>query len=221
MSQPLLVLALALALGILTALAFAKGVSANTRLARVLWTPVLVSLIAVVALVILGSGLRVNFTPSMPLGIYRLEPLPTGGVERGMFVAVCAPPNADELGRRRGYLSTGPCPDDTEMLLKAVPGVPGDDIEVSVSGIAVNRCALPHSAQLRFDRAGRPLLRWSPAYYHLGRGQVWLYADDDRSWDSRYFGPVPTANVVARAFPLLVAQLRATPLPPRGCGRID
>ena len=58
----------------------------------------------------------------MPLGIYRLEPLPAAGVVRGMVVAVCAPDDAAELGRRRGYLATGPCPHDSELLLKVVAG---------------------------------------------------------------------------------------------------
>jgi hypothetical protein len=46
--------------------------------------------------------LRFNFTSSMAVGIYRLVPLPKNGVRRGMLVAACAPPDAAELGRRRG-----------------------------------------------------------------------------------------------------------------------
>ncbi len=70
--------------------------------------------------------------------IYRLAPVPKSGVQRGTFVAVCAPLDAAELGRRRGYLAAGPCSADTELLLKVVAAVAGDVVAVSVNGVVVN-----------------------------------------------------------------------------------
>jgi len=166
------------------------------------------------ALASFGSKLRVNFTPSMPLGIYRLKPLPTSGVARGMVVAVCAPDAAADLGRRRGYLSSGPCPHDTEQLLKVVAGVPGDHVAVSPDGVAVNGCPLPDSRPIALDRAGRRLSPWPRSDDHLGWGQVWLYAGNSRSWDSRYWGPGALGDIIARAIPVLVV-----PSPRRAGGR--
>lgn len=80
--------------------------------------------------------------------------MPANGVERGMFVAVCAPADAAKVGRHRGYLSTGPCSDDTELLLKAVAAVAGDEVTVSRRGLAVNGRLLPHSRPGRARRAG-------------------------------------------------------------------
>ncbi len=202
MSQPELVLALALTFGALATAWIMRRSSARTRAARafVLAVPA-VTIVAMFA--IFGSDLRVNFTPSMPLGIYRLEPLP-GGVERGMFVAVCAPTEVADLGRDRGYLARGPCPGDTEPLLKVVAGVPGDEVTVSTRDVAVNGCVLSNSAPLAFDRSDRPLKAWPLGRYHLGPNQLWLYASNPRSWDSRYWGPADTANILARAVPLLV-----------------
>lgn len=196
----------------------------NGRATRGIMVVALAVTIAAVSCLILKSGLRLNFTTSMPLGLYRMYPLPTTGLDRGAFVAICAPADAAELGRRRGYLSAGPCPYDTEPLLKAVAGVIGDDIEVSARGIAVNACPLTHSGSLPFDRVGRPLLPWPPGHYHLGRSELWLYAGNDRSWDSRYWGPASVAEVLARAVPLLTvpAAVHSTSGEPRcGATRID
>ncbi len=217
MSQPVLVLSFALAFGALTTALIAGFVSATTRPVRAALLAALAVLTAAVSFAILGSGLRVNFTSSMPLGIYWLEALPISGVERGMFVAVCAPQDVAEQGRRSGYLSTGPCPHGTELLLKAVAGVTGDDVTVSAWGVAINGRLLPHSRPVAFDRSGRRMSPWPAGRYHLGREQVWLYADNDRSWDSRYWGPTPVANVMARAVPLLVVS--GVPLYEREAGQ--
>jgi len=134
-------------------------------------------------------------------------PVPKSGVQRGTFVAVCAPLGAADLGRRRGYLAAGPCPADTELLLKVVAAVAGDVVAVSANGVGVNGCPLPRSRPLSFDGAGRRLSPWPQGRYRLGLGQLWLYADNARSWDSRYWGPVPLVHVTARAVPLLVSRL--------------
>jgi conjugative transfer signal peptidase TraF len=152
--------------------------------------------------------LRFNFTPSMPLGIYRLVPPPASGeFPRGTFVAACAPRVAAELGRRRGYLAAGRCAAGTQLLLKTIIAVSGDDVAISGNGVFVNGCALAHSRQLFFDVAGRGLSRWPAGRYRLRRGQFWLYAANDRSWDSRYWGPVAATDVRARAVPWLTAPL--------------
>jgi conjugative transfer signal peptidase TraF len=210
MSQPELVLALALTFGALATALTARTTSAITRAARafVLAVP---AVTIVAACAIFGSGLRINFTPSMPLGIYRLEALPANGFARGMFVVACVPGAAADLGRDRGYLARGPCPDDTEPLLKIVAAVPGDDVAVSGRGVAIKGCVLPNSVPLAFDRSGRRLTEWPSGRYHLALNQLWLYADHPRSWDSRYWGPAATASIKARAVPLLaVPSFRST-----------
>ncbi len=121
-----------------------------------------------------------------------------------MFVAVCAPADVADLGRDRGYLATGPCSGDTEPLLKVVAGVAGDEVTVSTRGVAVNECVLPNSVPLALDRSGRRLTGWPSGRYHLAPNQLWLYAGNPRSWDSRYWGPAATASILARAVPLLV-----------------
>jgi conjugative transfer signal peptidase TraF len=202
MTQPWLTLPLAILFCSLGTAAFYDAASARSRSARLIWISVAVVTIGAGACAIVEIGLRINFTPSMPLGIYRLTRLPSDRIQRGMLVAVCAPLNASELGRRRGYLAAGACPADTEPLLKTVAAVAGDELTISVCGVAVNGRRLPSSRAQSFDVAGRRLVAIHVGRFRLKRNELWLYAEHERSWDSRYFGPVPVRNVMARAIAL-------------------
>jgi conjugative transfer signal peptidase TraF len=207
-SQPTLVLAFALSLGLVSAAAVASGAFIKARIRRVLHIGACAAGIIFLGRVLTELDLRFNFTPSMPLGIYRITPVPPKGqLPRGAFVAACAPHIAAELGRRRGYLAAGPCPADTELLLKIIVAVGGDDVVISANGVSINGCALPHSRQLAVDVEGRRLSRWPQGRYRLRSDQLWLYAANDRSWDSRYWGPVAAADATARVAPLVTSPL--------------
>jgi len=208
-----LVLSLAAIFSAALAALIARFASVNGRATCAAALATTTAMVGVSVFAIFETRLRINFTPSMPLGIYRLEPLPTSGVTRGMVVAACAPGAAADLGRRRGYLSSGPCADDTEPLLKVVAGAPGDRVAVSAEGVAVNGCPLSDSRPIARDRAGRLVSPWPRGDFRLGQGQVWLYASNPRSWDSRYWGPAPVAGLLAVAVPLLTG-FRGAP----GCG---
>jgi conjugative transfer signal peptidase TraF len=199
-SQPIL----ALAFSLVGVVAIARSALIKTRGARVAYVGTCVAGIVFLGYAIVALDLRFNFTPSMPVGIYRLMPVsPKGEIPRGMVVSACAPLRAAELGRRRAYLAIGACPAHAEPLLKVVAAVPGDELAISADGLAVNGCLLPHSQPLRVDSAGRRLSGWPEGDYRLRPGQLWLYAANNRSWDSRYWGPTPIKNLLAHAMPLV------------------
>lgn len=155
------------------------------------------------------TGIRVNITDSMPHGFYhlgaRLRP-----VRHGDVVAICLPLRAASVGRERGYLGPGICPDNVEPLLKFVAADGGDIVVTSSAGVTVNGQMLPKSGRLQVDEVGRPLSYCSTTAYKLPGGEIWLYAPSNRSWDSRYWGPVPVANVLGFADLLLTNQDRRT-----------
>jgi conjugative transfer signal peptidase TraF len=204
MDQPVLTATLALAIAAISTAAVAIVTLAAERLGRAMNLTVVGAIITVAAVALQRADLRINFTSSMPVGIYVLSPLPPDGAARGMLVAACTPARAVKKGRQRGYLAVGPCASDTELLLKSIAAIAGDDVGVSAAGITVNGQLLPDSRAVVRDRAGRRLTPWPRGLYRLGAGKVWLYADDPRSWDSRYWGPVPTDDVPAGASPLLI-----------------
>jgi hypothetical protein len=78
-------------------------------------------------------------------------------------------------------------------------------LNVSAAGVYVGACPLARSAPVAGDTSGRRLTAWTAVRYRLPAGQVWLYAPNPRSWDSRYWGPEATADLVALAVPILTA----------------
>jgi len=118
MGQPVLMATLAFTIALMLTAAIAIATVVAERLSRAMNLTVLAAFITVAAVAIQRAELRINFTGSMPIGIYLLSPLAADGLKRGMLVAACATTAASEIGRHRGYLTTGPCTGDSERLLR-------------------------------------------------------------------------------------------------------
>ena len=143
----------------------------------------------------LCTVVRLNISPSAPLGLYRMVDQPA---VRGVLVASCAPPAAARLARERGYLAGGSCPGGTQPVLKRIGAVPGDLVDLAPDGVAINGTRLPDSAPAMSDSRGRPLPHAPWGRTVVAPGEVWLIGiATTRSWDSRYFGPVPLDHVHA------------------------
>ena len=150
-------------------------------------------------------GLRVNTTPSMPVGVWRVTP-PPGDLRRGEVVTVCLPHgDAARLAAERGYVSAGFCPDGREPVIKPVAAVAGDLVLVTRAGVSVNGIDVDGTAPLDRDTAGRPLQAFPAGTHKVQPDQVWLLAGFMRnSFDSRYYGPVPVGSVQSVAHPVWV-----------------
>ena len=86
------------------------------------------------------------------------------------------------------------------MVLDTKPG----SVEVVLDYVAVNGQRLEHSATLSRDSRGRSVRHVAWGRYTVPMDQVWLFGTKDaRSWDSRYFGPVPARSVRAALEPVL------------------
>jgi len=162
---------------------------------------VAVAIFTIVYVVPQLAGLRLNTTTSMPRGLYRSV---GGTVAPGAWVSVCLPSEIARFGVERGYLGAGSCPNGTEPVLKVVAAVAGDVVQVRGDGVAVNGELLAHSRPLERDRGGRELAAYSVAARTLAPGELWLHSPfEERSWDSRYFGPVPSTCVTDVVAPLV------------------
>ena len=150
-------------------------------------------------------GYRINGTSSVPVGIWRVIPL-AGGIGRGQIVSICPPPNAVFLeAQARGYLSKGRCPGGLEPMLKPVAGVAGDVIEQTPAGLVLNGQLLPNTLALATDGDGRPLTRSREARLVVKDNEAYLISTaTGRSFDSRYFGPLPLTAIEGLAVPVWV-----------------
>lgn len=152
--------------------------------------------IAVVLAVGFGAGIRINTTPSEPLGLWRIEPLDRP-IEIGDLVFVCLPDRAERTeGKSRGYLSWGLCPGGTGPLIKQVVAVAGQQVEIG-KDVSLDGAVLDNSHLVERDGRGRPLRPYSGGT--VPPEQVFLHSSFTGSWDSRYFGPVPVSGILGLA----------------------
>jgi conjugative transfer signal peptidase TraF len=144
-------------------------------------------------------GLRINTSPSLPLGLYVVT---TDGSANLMEFCPAEPFAA--LSLVRGYRDPGVCRDGGAPLLKPVAAKAGDLVELSWHGISVNRVLLANTAPLFKDTKGRPLEPWHFGRFLVAPGTVWVASSyHSRSFDSRYFGPVDTTAIRHRLKALL------------------
>lgn len=162
--------------------------------------------ISLAALILLelgyAMGLRVNFTRSLPLGVYRAVDRP---VQRGAYVRFCPPRYGSiALAMERGYLHEGDaCGNGYLPMLKRVAAVGGTWINAQDDGVRVDGQLLPLSAHRAVDAAGRPMPRPAPARLRLAPSQLWVMSDTNPlSFDSRYFGPIERAWVMEVLVPV-------------------
>lgn len=142
------------------------------------------------------GGLRINTTPSEPLGLWRIVSL-AHPVLPGEMVFVCPPDNAAmREARQRGYLRPGLCAGGFGPLIKTVVAVAGQRVEVT-DHVTIDGVPIPSSRVIEKDGQGRSLRHDQSGM--VRSGEVYLHSDFISSWDSRYFGPVPASGVLGLA----------------------
>lgn len=157
-------------------------------------------LIATGAIAAARFGVRINLTPSLPLGLYIRD-------FAGELVEFCPEGVASEESAIRGYRERGVCADGHSPLLKPIVARAGDIVEVSESVIVVNGRPLPNSQAHSRDHRGRELQAFPPGRYPVPEQRLWVVsAWNDGSYDSRYFGPIHESMIRQRLRPLWVSQ---------------
>jgi conjugative transfer signal peptidase TraF len=146
-------------------------------------------LIALPTLVTAGPLLVWNASASAPIGLYAVTP--PRALARGDMVVVWLPGPARALAARRHYLPAN------VPAVKRIVAITGDRVCAKGSHIRVGVATIV--PRLAHDRAGRLLPAWNGCR-RLGSNELFLLmADAPASFDSRYFGPVPRANVIGQA----------------------
>lgn len=145
-----------------------------------------------------------NPSDSVPVGWYRVDPmlqLPTSDdstkpapLQVGSIVLVRLPAEVAALAAQRGYL-----PKEVPLLKRVGAVAPQ---RVCTIGQALRIDGNTVAITLRADRLGRPLHGW-PQCRRLRAGEIFLLSvTNPASFDSRYFGPVRSTDVIGTAHPL-------------------
>lgn len=173
---------------------------------------IVLAALAGVWVTIKGLGLRIQHTGSLPLGVY--QDVPSTALVRGAIGVWCLPREIARWAVARGYLGRGSCAGGAEPLGKVVLGMAGDTVQLTARGVILNGRAVPNSAPILIDSHGRRITPAPYRTYILGPGSVWLWSPyTSRSFDSRYFGSVPTTALISLVRPVWTTSL-LIPAPP-------
>jgi conjugative transfer signal peptidase TraF len=142
------------------------------------------------------AGVRINTTPSYPLGVYLMTNDP---IEKGSLVIFCPTDNAAfRLARERGYIGAGFCPDGYGYMIKKILAVKNDRVETSAIGVSVNGRLLPNSKPMDTDSDGQSLPHIGVNTAALDDHSVLLMSDyNPKSFDARYFGLVDKSKIIS------------------------
>lgn len=133
-----------------------------------------------------------NASASLPVGWYRIEPV--HALRADDIVLTRLPTDVAALADQRGYLPSH------VPLLKRVGAVAPQYVCVRRGIVRIDD--VPVAVVLRADRWQRLLPQW-PKCRRLAEGELFLLSTaHPASFDSRYYGPVPAADVIGRAQPL-------------------
>lgn len=166
--------------------------SADWRCALPLWLALALAVVTLAAGALRGH-LLINFTASVPRGIYWISPAAT--IRRGDLVALAIPASVRNFLHQRKYV-----PQRIELLAKPVAGVPGDEVCVRDGTVRINGRVL---AVVRVvDSQGLAL----PVHLMCGpvpHNAVFLATHHENSFDSRNFGPVSIDRLRGPLTPLV------------------
>jgi len=139
--------------------------------------------------------IRVNINRSFPLGFYRIC---DENPERGDLVFIKPPENSvAQWGRRNGAISR-------PTQLKRIYGMEEDNVEISCEGVRINGVLIEKSKIIR-ELPDGTLIPSTAQSGVIPKNNVWVMSEhNERSFDSRYFGPVPFENIQSKAKPLWV-----------------
>ena len=166
-------------------------------------------IVGIIAAVLAGTvgavqaGVRINLSPSMPKGLYRLVQCDeTAGRDAavGDWVAIDTKEASSNPGvaffRTQGWLSYSGRSDD--LLMKTIVGVGSDEVTEEDGRLYVNGQPLARSASRRQRAVGTLPLPSVELPQRIKEGEVWLSSDHKRGIDSRYFGAVARASIACK-----------------------
>ena len=142
----------------------------------------------------LSTKIIYNTSSSAPVGWYVVQP--DAPLRRGDHAPIWLPAEARKLANERGYLPS------YAPLLKQVFALWPDEICIRDQLVFANE--IPVAALQTSDKSGRPLTQIDLCR-RLNPGELFLLNPlRTDSFDSRYFGPVGSENVIGKAVPIWV-----------------
>ncbi|HHE3712869.1 conjugative transfer signal peptidase TraF (plasmid) [Pasteurella multocida] len=143
-------------------------------------------------------GVRINTTPSIPIGIYKVtDKRPT----KGDIVSFC-PPNTSlfQEVKSRGWVNKGFCNGELGTMMKVLVAEAGDIISIDSSGVFINGKRYPYSKQV--PNLNLPVMELHN--HSLIDGEILTMTDNNPlSFDGRYYGILNKSVIESVLEPIL------------------
>jgi conjugative transfer signal peptidase TraF len=141
-----------------------------------------------------GPKILINETPSEPVGLYRLVEHHEDEFRRGMYVVFPVPKELHAMVYGRHWMKNG------IPFLKELLGLAGDHVCVLSDRLKINGRTIGPVFQR--DSQGQPLPQ-HPGCFEVQAGTFFAASQYlDKSFDGRYFGPLPLSELQGEARPL-------------------
>lgn len=123
-------------------------------------------------------------------------------LERGMLVLACLPDEVAKFAYERNYIASGKCKGGYAPVGKYIQAISGEEVRFTSEGIFVNGKLIELSKPYEMDGEGRsmPVMLQDMV---LPKDELVLLNNYAGSFDSRYYGPIPSRYVVGTLKPVL------------------
>ena len=152
-----------------------------------------------IVLVVINSGKKLvvyNHTSSLPKGFYRLTDLDLDtSIRNGELVVFDIPASFRKMVIERKWLNKN------DTLTKPVSAIEGDFVCTHNRTVTVNN--ISYGRVKMYDSEGRPM-PWFKYCGTVKKGDVFVFINNAKSFDSRYYGPVNVNDIHAKARPLWI-----------------
>lgn len=162
----------------------------------------LLTIILIAANSLYQAGFRINHTPSLPVGIWKIDQGFTE-IKKGDHVWLTPTKQIADFGIKRGYLQENPrCENGSIPLLKTVYGLPGDTYSFQEDYIQINDQPIELAKRKAVDSKGRDMPKITGGIVEDNR--LFVLTLHAQSFDSRYWGTIPEDNIIGTAKPVFV-----------------
>ena len=166
---------------------------------------VVLSIVGIAVLVIGGisylTGVRINTTKSIPVGIYQTS---NRAIGKNSYVMFCPPQNdLFDVARKRDYIGAGFSPGGYGYMMKKILAAKNDIVTINENGVYINGALLPGSKPLKSDSADRAMPNYQIDNHLLSDNELLLMSDiSNTSFDGRYFGFITRSQIKAVIHPV-------------------
>jgi conjugative transfer signal peptidase TraF len=137
-----------------------------------------------------------NLSPSVPMGLYRLQSKSLKqNLKIGDFVIIKVPRQARPYIYGRHWLP------QKWRLIKNVGALPGDKFEITDKALFINNTYI--GPVYLIDHEGKPLPKLRGAFLVPSKYFLPVGTGTKKSFDGRYFGPVPQNLILGKAMPVV------------------